>query len=77
MSWNGCPISKKNFLIRKLKTKYENYSASNSNADSQTYENSENFDENTLSWKPRREHKILHIENSTISNKAGQIHNYL
>ena len=28
-----------NFLIRKLKTKYKNYSTSNSNADSQTDEN--------------------------------------
>ena len=39
MSWNGCPISKRNLLIHRLKTKYENYSASNSNADSQTDEN--------------------------------------
>ena len=38
MSWNGYPISMRNFLIRKLKTKYEN-STSNSNADSQTDEN--------------------------------------
>ena len=51
---------------------------SNSNADSQTDENSENLDPNTLSWKPRRErNKILHIENSTISIKPGQIHYYL
>ena len=35
MSWNGYPISKRNFLICKLKTKYENYSTSTSNADSQ------------------------------------------
>ena len=34
MSWNGYPISIRDFLIRKLKTKYENYSTSNSNADS-------------------------------------------
>ena len=39
MSWNGYPISIRNFLIRKLKTKYENCSTSNSNADSQTGEN--------------------------------------
>ena len=39
MSWNGYPINIRNFLIRKLKTKYENYSTSNSNADSQTDEN--------------------------------------
>ena len=39
MYWNGYPISMRNFLIRKLKTKYENYSTSNSNADSQTDEN--------------------------------------
>ena len=39
MSWNGYPISIRNFLIRKLKTKYVNYSTSASNADSQTDEN--------------------------------------
>ena len=39
MSWNGYPISIRNFLIRTLKTKYENYSTSNSNVDSQTDEN--------------------------------------
>ena len=38
-SLNGYPISIRNFLIRKLKTKYENYSTFNSNADSQTDEN--------------------------------------
>ena len=37
--WNVCPTSIRNFLIRKLKTKYENYSTSTSNADSQTDEN--------------------------------------
>ena len=39
MSWDGYPISIRNFLIRKLKTKYENYLTSNSNAESQTDEN--------------------------------------
>ena len=39
MSWNGYPINIRNFLIRKLKTKYKNYSTSNSNADFQTDEN--------------------------------------
>ena len=39
MFWNGYPISIRNFLIRKLKTKYVNYSTSASNADSQTDEN--------------------------------------
>ena len=39
MSWNGYPISIRNFLIRKLKTKYENNSAPTSNADSKTDEN--------------------------------------
>ena len=39
MSWNGYRISIRNFLIRILKTKYENYSTSNSNVDSQADEN--------------------------------------
>ena len=39
MSWNGYPISVRDFLIRKLKTKYENNSTPTSNADSQTGEN--------------------------------------
>ena len=39
MSWNGYPISIRNFLICKLKTKYENCSTSTSNADSLTDEN--------------------------------------
>ena len=39
MSWNGYPIRVRNFLIRKLKTKYENNSTPTSNADSQTDEN--------------------------------------
>ena len=39
MSWNGYPISIRNFLICELKTKYENYSTSTSNADAQTDEN--------------------------------------
>ena len=38
MSWNGYPISIRNFLICKLKTKYENYSTFNSNADPLTDE---------------------------------------
>ena len=38
-SWNGYPISSRNFLIRKLKTKYENNSTPTSNADFQTDEN--------------------------------------
>ena len=37
--WNGYPIRIRNFLIRKLKTKYENYSSFTINADSQTDEN--------------------------------------
>ena len=39
MSWNGYPISIRNFLICELKTKYENYSTSTSNANAQTDEN--------------------------------------
>ena len=38
-SWNSYPISIRNFLIRKLKTKYENNSTPTSNAHSQTDEN--------------------------------------
>ena len=65
MSCNGYPISIRNFLICKLKTKYENYSTSNNNADSHTDENIAKI------WI-----KYL-IENSKIFNKAGQIHNCL
>ena len=79
MYWNGYSICIRNFLIHKVKTKYEDYSTSNSNADSQTDENIRKI------WI-----KIPYLgncsENMTksctskiqkISNKAGQILNYL
>ena len=80
MSWNGYPISIRNFLIRKLKTKYKNYSTATSHADSQTDENIAKIWIKIPYLGNRGENmhnKILHIENSKIFDKAGQIHNYL
>ena len=77
ISWNCYPISIRNFLSRKLKTKYENNSTPTSNADSQTDENIKKIWFRIPYLGNRGGNIKMHVKNSKIFSKAGQIYSYL